>query len=37
MLGLLREAQQQSDVLRQRLYEAEYRAVALLQVGTHFL
>lgn len=31
MLGLLREAQQQSDLLRQRLLEAEGRAVALLQ------
>lgn len=29
-LGLLREAQQQSDLLRDRLLEAEHRAVALL-------
>lgn len=32
MLGLLRDAQQQSDILRQRLVNAEAHAVALLQV-----
>ncbi|KAL4447358.1 hypothetical protein ABPG77_007391 [Micractinium sp. CCAP 211/92] len=33
MLGLLRDAQQQSDLLRQRLVDAETRAIALLQAN----